>query len=79
VQLVNHRLRQLDPGHEDAALGEGYGNSSRADRELQRRAVARQSGEEGDRRIENIGRKHERRALVIPLGQVGWRPADRGG
>jgi hypothetical protein len=69
-QPVDHRPRQLDPGHGDTPGCERDGDPTGADRELQRGAGARQSGEEAHGGIEHLGCEHVGRVVVVPLGRA---------
>jgi hypothetical protein len=66
AQLVDHRLRQLDPRDRDSATGQRDRDSSGADGQFESRAGTGQPGQERDRGVEHVWREHVRRSLVIP-------------
>ena len=53
AQPRDHRLGEVDPVHRHAARGERQRDPAGADAELERGAVARQLGEEVDRRVDD--------------------------
>ncbi len=71
VQLIDHRLRQLDAGHRDATSVQRDGDAPGADRQLERRPVAGELGEEVDDRVDHVGGCKAPVALVVPHRNVG--------
>src|SRR5207244_3525541 len=52
-ELVDHRLRPVEAVDSDAPLGERQGDAAGADAELERRACAREPGQEVDGRLDD--------------------------
>lgn len=75
AQLGDHRLGDVDAVHPHPSLGERHRDPAGPDPELQRVAVARERGEEADRRTEDGRIEHVRRAGVVP-GRDGFVEVD---
>ena len=67
-QLLHHLAREVDATDRDAAPGQRQRDPAGADAELQRGAVAGQTGQEIDRRLDHGRVEHLRAALVVALG-----------
>ena len=70
AQLREHRLRVVEARDAHAARGQRQRDPARADRELERRAVSRQLGQQVDRRVDHRRIEHPGRVRVVGRGDA---------